>query len=40
MTKDVFVPNMGGGMNLNKEPNLQKGGNQDENRTQAGQSTD
>ena len=40
VTKDVFVPNMGGGMNLNKEPNLQKGGNQDENRTQAGQSTD
>lgn len=36
VTKDVFVPNMGGGMNLNKEPNLQKGGNQDENRTQAG----
>lgn len=40
VTKDVFVPNMGVGMNLNKEPNLQKGGNQDENRTQAGQSTD
>lgn len=40
VTKDVFVPNMGGGMNLNKEPNLQKGGNQNENRTQAGQSTD
>lgn len=40
VTKDVFVPNMGGGMNLNKEPNLQKGGNQDEDRTQAGQGAD
>lgn len=41
-TKDIFVPNMGTGMNLKDaaSQNMQKGGEKDENRTEAGQGAD